>query len=214
MSREDYIEVSERIQAFYAKFPDGSLQAEHSWIDRQGEQWLLVKAYAYRTPDDPRPGIGHAWEPVPGRTPYTKDSELMVGETSAWGRALAALGVAVHRGVASQDEVKSAEARRATPTQPKAYPASNGRMVAPGNAPATEAQVKKLRYEMNRAHVNEILLNEFTSSQLGFEIPVDGIHKLTKHQASELIEAMTKQIYDQWGAPLQRTEPNTDPWVK
>ena len=29
MSREDYIEVSERIQKFYERYPDGSLQG--SW---------------------------------------------------------------------------------------------------------------------------------------------------------------------------------------
>jgi hypothetical protein len=29
-----------------------------------------------------RPGIGMAWEPFPGRTPYTKASELMNAETS------------------------------------------------------------------------------------------------------------------------------------
>ena len=33
----------------------------------------------------------------------------MVGETSAWGRALAALGFEVHRGIASKQEVRNRE---------------------------------------------------------------------------------------------------------
>jgi hypothetical protein len=114
MSRDDYIEVSERLQTFYDKHPDGSLQTEYDITEVLGQTVLIVKAYAYRTPDDPRPGIGHAWELVPGRTPFTKGSELMVGETSAWGRALAALGIAVHRGIASAQEVRAAESRRTT----------------------------------------------------------------------------------------------------
>ncbi|HEY7821467.1 MAG TPA: hypothetical protein VIG24_01465, partial [Acidimicrobiia bacterium] len=68
-------------------------------------------ACAYRTPDDPAPGVGLAWEPVPGRTPYTRGSELMVAETSAWGRALAAIGIATNKSVASAEEVRSAQER-------------------------------------------------------------------------------------------------------
>ena len=72
---------------------------------------IVAKAYAYRTPDDPRPGIGHAQESFPGKTPYTRDSELMNAETSAWGRSIVAvLAADTRRGVASRDEVA---ARRA-----------------------------------------------------------------------------------------------------
>ena len=88
---EDYIEVSERIQTFYEKYPEGSLQSEYEFATVLDHQWIIVKAYAYRSPDDHRPGIGHAWEHVPGKTPFTLGSELMVGETSAWGRAIASL---------------------------------------------------------------------------------------------------------------------------
>jgi hypothetical protein len=72
---------------------------------------LVFKAFAYRNPEDPRPGVGHASEPIPGKTPYTKDSEWANGETSAWGRAIVAvLAADTRKGVASRDEV---QARRA-----------------------------------------------------------------------------------------------------
>ena len=108
----DYIEVKDRVQAFYVKFPEGSLQSEYEIVTIGEKIWIVVKAYAYRTPDDPRPGIGHAWESYPGSTPFTRTSELMVGETSAWGRALAALGIAVSKSIASKNEVRAAEARK------------------------------------------------------------------------------------------------------
>jgi hypothetical protein len=78
---EDYIPVNERIALFVAKYPEGSLRP--LWPDEpyrvlgEGEtKWLVYGACAYRWPDDPAPGVGMAWEPVPGRTPYTKGSEL------------------------------------------------------------------------------------------------------------------------------------------
>jgi hypothetical protein len=108
VSRDDYIEVKDRIALFVEKYPNGSLQSEYEMVTVLDHQWLIVKAWAYRDPEDPRPGIGHAWEHVPGRTPYTIGSELMVGETSAWGRALAAIGIAVSKSIASKDEVKAA----------------------------------------------------------------------------------------------------------
>jgi hypothetical protein len=88
---------------------------------------VVVKAYAYRTPDDPRPGIGHSSLTIPGATPYTRGSELENAETSAWGRALAALGFEVKKAIASADEVRSkridekvAAANVAHPSEPPA----------------------------------------------------------------------------------------------
>lgn len=110
---EQYVEVHERITAAYMKYPNGSLQSEWELREVGNDHFIVVTAYFYRDPYDPRPGIGTAWEPYPGRTPYTKGSELMVGETSAWGRAIAALGFKVNRSVASADEIRAARARRA-----------------------------------------------------------------------------------------------------
>jgi hypothetical protein len=75
--------------------------------------FIVYAAAAYRTPDDPRPGIGIAWEPFPGRTPYTAASELMNAETSAWGRAIIAVGASDSKpGIASRDEVRTRRAER------------------------------------------------------------------------------------------------------
>lgn len=100
----DYVPVNERIDTFKASFPDGSLQSE---IVELTESRVTVKAYAYRTPEDARPGIGHSSLEIPGRTPYTKGSEIENAETSAWGRAIAALGFEVKRGISSAEEVRN-----------------------------------------------------------------------------------------------------------
>lgn len=105
----DYIDVAQRIVEFRERFPDGSLQqVDLQFIDFAGKSWVVFTAAAYRTPDDPRPGHGTAWEPVPGPTNFTKDSELQNAETSAWGRALVAvLAADTKRGVASANEVRN-----------------------------------------------------------------------------------------------------------
>lgn len=106
----DYVDVAERIRIFRERFPEGSLQPVNpadpfSTITIGDRTFVVYVAAAYRTPDDPRPGIGAAWELFPGRTPYTKDSELMVAETSAWGRAIVAVLAADSKKVASRNEV-------------------------------------------------------------------------------------------------------------
>lgn len=117
---DGYVDVAERIRLFRDRYPEGSLQPANlatPWeIVTIGEKTFLVYiAAAYRHPDDPRPGIGMAWEPFPGRTPYTKDSELMVAETSAWGRAIKAALLDDRSKVASLDEVR---ARRSADQHP------------------------------------------------------------------------------------------------
>ena len=101
---EDYIPVAERITAFYAKHPDGSLQGE---MVELSETRVVIRGYAYRTPDDIRPGIGYSSLVIPGSTPFTRGSEVENCETSAWGRAIAALGFEVKRGVATAEEVRN-----------------------------------------------------------------------------------------------------------
>ncbi|MEV4155448.1 hypothetical protein AB0J48_20700 [Nocardia salmonicida] len=116
----DYVEVAQRIADVREKLhPNGSFQpavvAEpYSVKVIDGQAYIAVVAAFYRTPEDKLPGIGMAWEKVPGTTPYTRGSELQNAETSAWGRALvAALAADTRAGIASADEVRAQTARAA-----------------------------------------------------------------------------------------------------
>lgn len=120
---DDYVEVPERIIQFRERYPDGTLQAE--LVPSPVEGFIVVKAYAYRTPDDQRPGVGWAWEPVPGKSNFTRDSELMNAETSAWGRALIAVGAAdAKRGIASANEVRNRQQTTSRPASETSWQAS------------------------------------------------------------------------------------------
>lgn len=117
----DYIDVASRIVEFRTKHPNGSLQPARpdrpfEIIEVNGVAYLAYGAAAYRSPDDPLPGIGYAYELVPGKTPYTRGSELQNAETSAWGRAIvAALAADTKEGIASAEEVRNRQAERDAP---------------------------------------------------------------------------------------------------
>lgn len=118
---DGYVDVAERITLFYEKFPDGRLSRLSDPDIRQvGDRtFVIYSATAHRTPDDPHPAVGTAWEPFPGPTKFTKDSELMNAETAAWGRAIVACGIGSKK-IASTQEVQARSGESATPVEASA----------------------------------------------------------------------------------------------
>jgi hypothetical protein len=148
---KDYIDVATRITEFRDKHPHGSLAPwdptkpyeliKATGIAKDGEEFtatfIVVVAAAHRTPDDPAPGVGMAWEIFPGRTPYTLGSELMNAETSAWGRAIIAVGAAdSKKGIASAEEVRN----RAAEHEPDADADKGSQWMPPANPSGHKAQ--------------------------------------------------------------------------
>ena len=150
-SLDDYVDVAERIAQFSAKYPEGSLQSE---LTRHEDGWLC-RGYAFRSADDPRPGIGHAFEPVPGKTPYTRDSEAQNAETAAWGRAIVALGFETKK-IASKQEVKARGAGERKPvagtdSRPAPRNKSDLSKSGSGNPVSDDAPSPKLLEQIDQA---------------------------------------------------------------
>jgi hypothetical protein len=124
----DYIDVATRIIEFREKYPTGSLQSwkdpyviEVKMPDGSIKSYMVYSAAAYRSPDDQLPGVGWAYEPIPGPTNFTRDSELQNAETAAWGRAMvAALAVDTKKGIASSEEVRNRQTKTTEAPQAKA----------------------------------------------------------------------------------------------
>lgn len=119
----DYKSVVERIADFKAKHPEGCLRLADPSVPYRIETiadktFVVVVAAAYRSPDDPMPGVGIAWEPFPGPTNFTRDSELQNAETSAWGRAIVAVLASESKSVASQDDVNNRGSGRTSRSGP------------------------------------------------------------------------------------------------
>ena len=149
--------------------------------------------------------IGRDWQALGGGITYARRYALC-----------AALGIA-----ADEDD----DAQHATASQPSTSSSSSstsstststargplGRAQArESGAPATPRQVGMVRGLMKEHSVNEQILADFTRERLGFELPVDGLSHLTKHQASTIIEAMTSGTS---GVTRTSERDEHDPWA-
>jgi hypothetical protein len=174
----DYIDVATRIIEFREKFPTGSLQSwkdpyviEVKMPDGSIKSYMVYSAAAYRTPDDQLPGVGWAYEPIPGPTNFTRDSELQNAETAAWGRAMvAALAVDTKKGIASSEEVRNRQTKTTDAPQAKA-PAAKREYTEEEKASAfavyslveTQADVEELKaaWQLN-ADLLDVVINGVT----------------------------------------------------
>lgn len=132
----EYVEVKERIRAFYARFPAGSIRTELVHLD---DALVIFKALAYRDPADPTPTTGWAYERI-GRNPVGEAPLVENCETSAVGRALANRGFAGGRRPSREEMAKVQRLRRdARGTRPGAA------MPDPDDAgESPEARIRKL----------------------------------------------------------------------
>ncbi|HKG13912.1 MAG TPA: hypothetical protein VKB12_11250 [Pyrinomonadaceae bacterium] len=130
---DEYITVHERIEKFYAKFPQGRILT--SIVEHNEETgFILMRAEVYRASDDALPAAtGHAYE-LRSAGHVQAGSYVEVCETSSVGRALALLGFEVRRGVASREEVI-----RGARKQQAAAPAPPAERNAPERTPAVAA---------------------------------------------------------------------------
>ena len=210
---DGYIDVPSRIKLFMSRHPEGSLQMDApEFVEVEGKKWVIGRAYAYRTPDDLRPGVGTAWEIVPGTTPFTRGSEIQNLETSAWGRAIGALGIGIDASIATLDEIQHAKERtkvmqttEAIPDDPWATQQPHVYVEKPGTRgtgvttkgssmyPATEGQVKAIHAILGKQGTTDQLdklaaVNAWLSSMN--KEAVTSITEVNKHDASGLIDSL------------------------
>jgi len=115
----DYVDVKTRIELFYAKYPEGSIQFEYKGIMDANPDFIWGIARAYRYPDDPRPSTGTCSELAKGSTNFTRGSEMANLETSCIGRSISAGGIGLGKSMASKQEINSAKARQVEATVAK-----------------------------------------------------------------------------------------------
>lgn len=216
-SMDGYVDVAERIRQLREKHPEAVLRpynpAEPFKVMNIGNrEFIVYTAACYRTPDDPMPAVAVAAEPAVGKTNYTRDSEVMNAETSAWGRAIVACLAADTQKVASLDEVRNRrDETPAAPTHPSkgvrapifentteavqliadkfggevvdVAPSANIRKIAK----ATQAQkglISKLAKEIVDGDVNPVIKDLFGDVSL---------NDLTSPQASTLIKTLIER---------------------
>ena len=100
---KDYMQVNERLAIFRRDFPRHALLTE---IHELTEDRIVMKA-TIRNSEGAKIATGFAYE-IMGSTNINKTSFIENCETSAWGRALANLGIGLDVSVASAEEVSGA----------------------------------------------------------------------------------------------------------
>lgn len=121
MNLDNYTPVNARLLLALQQWPDLRVQETgFNTLRLEDDLFLVCEVTVWRTPDDTHPVIATAAEPFPGKTAFTRDSERMVGFTSALGRALGYMGIGIHEALASSNEVQARQtADRPRPHTPQ-----------------------------------------------------------------------------------------------
>jgi len=186
----DYVDVPTRLAEALKRWPNLRIQETKPIIvvvDNQ--QYVEISCTVWRDETDLLPMIAYCWEPIPGRTPYTKGSEMMNASTSCLGRALGFLGMGIGKSIASRNEV---QARQPSPIavvvplrddleQPFGDTTDTKQYVSPKQRGMIRALAfeKKIGTAELMPYINKLLKNEYSS-----------IEALSKQEASQVIESL------------------------
>lgn len=213
-----YVDVPTRLRLALKDWPQLRIQETSCTLEQVGEQlFLICVVTVWRDERDAVPVIASAAEQVPGRTPYTRNAERMVGFTSALGRALGYMGYGIDKSIASHDEIKHrqefANVEDPFPTTPQqendlamrriVEKEQNKRKAMASNGPITAPQLKMLKIQATKANLaDDEALRLFCNDALGKEI--ESVNALTKFEASKVIEELLKEVASK---SMEREEP-------
>lgn len=182
---DNYVDVAERLRMFKQQYPTGCLRPFNPDVpfvlmEIGGREFIVYTAACYRTPDDPMPAVAVAAEPSLGTTNFTRDSEVMNAETSAWGRAIVACLAADTQKIASADEVRN----RQVPDNVRQLikPIQQKQQAARITVKASDAQVNYVKSLRKQLQADDKLVSELAG---GVEIT-----ELNAQQARQLINDM------------------------
>jgi hypothetical protein len=202
---DEYVTVHERVERFYAKYPQGRITT--TILEHNAETgFVLMRAEVYRDGDDALPAAtGHAYE-LRSSGHVQQGSYVEVCETSSVGRALALLGFEVKRGIASREEMQKAARKQQPerapepPEEPAPARAANARPAqpaAPAQAaprqpaappPDLDAQILQAAGELgyDAAKVRKWVNQKFEVT--------GGLGSLTDHDKREVLKIFREQV--------------------
>jgi hypothetical protein len=173
---KNYIEVKDRIQMFYDKYPEGTLHFQYKGVfEFNGETFIYGEAFAYPERDKMAYATGWAMEKVPAKG-FGRGSEMQLLETSCWGRSIAALGIAVTRSIASREEVE--------------------KYVNPQNDPWQTPPDSVL--SQNKGKISPETLAPISSQGQGLETGYFGSYRVATEKQINFLHSLCKRVYTDW----------------
>ena len=186
----DYVDVPTRLAEALKRWPDLRIQETKPIIVTvDNQQYVEISCTVWRDSTDLMPTVAYCWEPIPGRTPYTKGSEMMNASTSCLGRALGFLGMGIGKSIASRNEVQARQPSpiaevtpiRADLEQPFGDTTDTKQYASPKQRGMIRARAfeKKIGTTELMPYINKVLGNEYSS-----------IEALSKQEASQVIDSL------------------------
>ena len=185
----DYVDVPTRLAEALKRWPDLRIQETKPVIVTvDNQQYVEISCTVWNDAADLLPTVAYCWEPIPGRTPYTKGSEMMNASTSCLGRALGMKGMGIGKSIASRNEVQArqpATVAEVVPIRDFEQPFDNETNTKAFATPKQRGLIRALSFEKKigtsdlMAYVNKILKNEYSS-----------IEAISKDEASAVIESL------------------------
>ena len=184
---DNYVDVPTRLKDALNKHPNLRIQETAAEVVTMpdGSTFYRCTVTVWRDEADPIPAIATAAEPYPGKTPYTKNSEFMVGMTSALGRALGYMGFGISKSIASRNEIEA----RQDPKKPDAQIAPIRRETSTSHPKgASQKQVYFIKSLAKGAGFDEAALHDYIAVTLNSDAVT--LETLSPEQATQVIDAL------------------------
>ena len=184
---DNYVDVPTRLAEALKRYPDLRIQETAAEVVTMpdGSTFYRCTITVWRDAADLIPSIATAAEPYPGKTPYTKNSEFMVGMTSALGRALGYMGFGINKSIASRNEIEA----RQDPKKPDAQIAPIRRETSSAHLKqASQKQVYFIKSLAKGAGFDEPALHDYIAATLDSDAVT--LETLNPEQATQVIDAL------------------------
>ena len=200
---DNYVDVPTRLRMALEKYPDLRIQeSQPVFREVSTKLYIEIRCTVWRDKEDEIPVIAYCWEPFPGTTPYTRDSEQMNASTSALGRALGMMGFGIEHKMASKQEVLARQQPPTVTTKVATY-SDGGAIPDPFTGEPQTTNIVKFKDPKGKASDKQlgmiralargrglatgIGVSEGVSSVI--ERQITKLDELTKAEASKVIEA-------------------------
>ena len=191
---DDYVQVPDRMKMVVERYPDVRFKEDEPRVITIGDkQYIQIRVTAWRSPDDQHPAVAYCWEPFPGTTPYTRDSEQMNAASSAYGRVCALLLPGAFAKIASAQEVYNRAGPPNTHSVPYEEPFRDQppRPAGSGSpAGASEAQLRKIHAMYQALGITDKAAQVADAKRRLPGLTGTSFASLLKMEASKLIDSL------------------------
>lgn len=185
----DYVDVPTRLAEALKRWPDLRVQETKPIIVVVDNQlYVEISCTVWRDQADLKPSVAYCWEPIPGRTPYTKGSEMMNASTSCLGRALGFLGMGIGKSIASRNEVQARQPgplAEVVPIKDFEQPFGDTVDTKQYATPKQRGLIRALAFDKNLT-MTELLLHINKTTDSAFS----SVEALSKQDASKVIDSL------------------------